>query len=312
MLAQHSKHAPNWFDEGFGGYFEGLQSDPYGDAVDDLHQEYLGTVRREVDDGTACPLDVLMEIKDIDYYGFAGARNVRWSKPSLYAQSWSIVHFLLTSPGEEVEEFEALVLRRVTTGRWSKGPLRRALVEVTERWRAHLAREDLGLIGDWMTQAWESMAEERYRGARMTASRVLGVDEHHRSARRVLAHACFAENDHEAALVSFERLLDDRPDDVDARLGATRSLVAIARATQTAETVEAAIASGQAASEIAPEPMRHVGLALCADAAEIVGDTSRALDFVREALRIKELPDVARTDLQAREQELVQRAIGKQ
>lgn len=314
VLSQHAKEPPNWFAEGFSRYIEGVRADPFGEPMTTLALDYFERVRADLEKETVCPLETLMELKDVDFYGFAGARNAKWSRPTLYAQSWSLLYFILRAEAADdaaMHAFVELLVARATSGRWKAAPLKRALPALSGGWRGMLASDDLDLIGGFIAKAWEALAEDDAATARMRASRALSFDEENRSARRALAHACFACRDYANAALSFERLLVTTPDDLDALLGVARSRLNIALTSQSPADAEAAILAGRSAADLAPPAQQHLGLGLCTDAAMILGDAPRALTFVREALRLRSLPQDARAALVDREQELIRRAIGK-
>ena len=311
VLREYAADAPIWFEEGLAGYFEGTRTDPYGGAVDRVHHEHLATVRKALADNNFCPLDQLMDLQHVEFYGLAGARNSDWSRQTLYAQSWSLLFYLLHAEEPDDQEFLRMVARRLNTGRWSQAKYRQALSELKARWIEFLQGDDLLELGLLVSRAWERLEQGEYFAARMDASRALSLESEHRSARRVLARAAYGEEDYLLASKLFDDLARERPNDLDALLGKARALLMLSGRTQDMAQAQAALEAGRRASMSAPVGKRHLGLLIAADAAERMDDLAGALKIVRDLLKLRGLPPEVRAQASEREQKLIKRSIGR-
>lgn len=308
VLLRYAKEPPVWFEEGWVAYFTGLGFDPYGGVISSVDEARLAEARDAVERDAHCPLEDLFELETVDFFGYAGASNHRFATNVLIAESWSLLHHLLDHAGDDDAPFVELLARRLSTGRDRESAVRETLPGLEQRWREGLADPATEMRARLLREAWEDLAAADAAAARMKASQVLGHDEGQVSARRVLAHAALHEQDYDAAVAAFDRLLEQRPDDLDALLGRGTAWLRLAIGEQRDGAAERAIDSGRRAAEVAPAGDRHRGLSLAADAADAAGDLGEALKLVREALRLRDLPSEARDVLRDRERELVRRA----
>lgn len=313
VLLQSAKNPPNWFEEGFAGYVEGLEPDEFGDAVDTIPSEHLAEARRALAAGAHCPLFELMELQDPQYYGIGGAENSQWPRATLYAQSWSLVYWMLRSADGEAARFRSRVVERLETGRWPQREFAEELAAAEPAWRAFIEDGVRELPGRSLAAARAALAAGDLATARGAASDALDLDPSSRAALRIIAAAALAEGDHENAALGYDRLLAATPDDVDALLGRARAFAAEAEAEQRDGATERAIEFGKraAAAAAASGQPSYPGVLLAADAAEAAGHSARALELVREARRMRGLPREVSAGLAEREQRLVKIAIGK-
>lgn len=311
-LLNWAKNPPNWFEEGFVAYFEGFVADELGDVIDTVHAQHLDAMRRAFQTEHYCPLFELMDLQDVDYFGYAGAKKLPWSRGTLTAESWSLVFFLLQTHDPEMTRFRKMVVEWLETGRWSQAAFRTALVPVEKKWRESIASDDQLLFGRTVKSGWEALKAGQFANARAKASSALAIDDRCRSARRVLARAAFGEGDFDTAASAYGHLIDDVATDQDALLGAADSLLASARKTQDAKTAEKALAAGRRAANALPEQLRYLGLLRAIDAAELTNDTKLALDLVRECQRSKGVPRETQNFLLEKETTLVKRSIGRE
>lgn len=311
VLRQFAGDPPIWFEEGLAGYFEGLRLDRFGDVVDPVNADRLTDVRKALAASAVCPLFELMDLQHIEFYGLAGARNSPWPRATLYAQSWAFLFFLLHSEDAATLRFRRLVAGRLATGRWDQSRYRKLLVELEPLWIEFIEEGGFEARGELLRQGWEYLEEGQTFAARMTAARVLERDEGSRSARRLLAWGAFRDEEYDIAIRQFERLVEDRYDDLDALLGSAYSAIAWARLEQGPERARQALEAGRRASERAPDGHRHEGLLIAADAAELMDDPKQALRQVREILRLKGVPEEVRSEVREREQRLIKQSIGR-
>jgi len=306
VLREYAGDAPIWFEEGLASYFEGIQSDPYGGAMDRVHHALLEVIREALAESDYCPLYQLMDLRHLDFYGLAGARQPEWPRETLYAQSWSLVFLLLHSAHPDDQEFLRLLARRLESGRWSQARYRQALSELEPRWIEFLQGGAFLELGALVSRSWARLEQGEYFAARMDASRALELDGQHRSARRVLARAAYAEEDYLIASRLFEGLARERPDDLDALLGRAQSLLMLA---DDEDRTRDALAAGRQASAQAPAGKRHLGLLIAIDAAEQLDDPGVSLKLVRELLQLRGVPPEVRAETLERERELIKRSI---
>src|SRR5262245_47463102 len=85
MLLNYGKNPPPWLREAVFALLEGLETDGYGDAVDLLNRGQLATIRGAIEREELCPLYELMDLRDPQFYGIAGApNNSKWPRQVLY------------------------------------------------------------------------------------------------------------------------------------------------------------------------------------------------------------------------------------
>lgn len=307
VLLRYAKEPPTWFEEGFVAYFSGFEFDPYGDKISSLDPERLDEARDAIERSLLCPLDVLMELETIDFFGYAGSSTKSYATNVLIAESWGLLFHLFDAGSDQDAAFLEILEGRLRASRYSKSKLKKELPRLDHRWR--LTMDDVGLQEEAavIRAAWAALKDGDTASARMKASQILGRDEQHRSARRVLAHTCLAEQDFDSAITAFDWLLETTADDVDALLGRSTAYLGLARTEQREGALEQALASGERAAQLAPPAERHIALVLCADAAEAGGDVRGALRFVRDAQKQDGLTEATRTALHERERELVRR-----
>ncbi len=311
-LLQWAKNPPNWFEEGFVAYFEGFVADELGDVIDTVHAQHLDAMRRAMRAESFCPLFELMDLQDIDFFGYAGAKKLPWSRGTLIAESWSLVFFLLQCKDPESAKFRGMVVEWLETGRWNQAAFRTTLAQIEPRWRAFVASDDQLLFGRTVRSGWDAFRRGDFKNARAKASSALGIDDRCRSARRLLARATYAEGDFDTSASAYQHLLEDVDHDLDALLGAADALLAAAKKSQDAKTAEAALAAGRRAATNAPVHLQYLGLLRAIEAAEVLNDTRRALDLVRECQRSKGVPRETQNLLIDKETKLVRRSIGRE
>ena len=311
VLRQYAANSPFWFEEGFAGYFEGLQVDPYGGATDLVNEKMLGVVRNALRDSSHCPLFELMDLQHVEFYGLAGARKSAWPRITLYAESWSLLFYLLSSGDPAAAQFLNLVARRLDSGRWSQARYRQTLKELEPLWKEYIKGDAFRELGELVRSAWARLEEGEYFAARMDAAKALEIDQHHRSARRVLARAAYGEEDYAASADLFQSLIDDDPKDLDALHCSARVLLTLAEESGDRQQALKAISVAEAASRVAPAGKRHLGLLIAVEGAEQIQDFKKALALVREILRLREVPSEVRARVTAQEQALIKRSIGR-
>ncbi|MBK6939118.1 MAG: DUF1570 domain-containing protein [Planctomycetes bacterium] len=312
VLLQFAKNPSNWFEEGFAGYFQGLHTDPFGDAIDRVDAEMLKSIREALERDRICPLFELLDLQDIEFYGLAGAKQSPWPRSVLYAQSWSLVYWMFES-GEDVAkrllEFE---VQRSTTGRWDQTAAKKLLVEVEPAWRAFIGRDDLSGFSGLVRDAWTALGKGNAEDARWLATKALENDESCRSALRVLGKATLEQGDFDVAEHCFSELLREQADDYDAAFGLARAQHGqFVLDPQDRTLLATVIASGTRAAELAPLGRAHEGSVLAADAAEAAGSVDEALRLVRVALKSRGLPTDVASTLRDRERALIKKSIGK-
>ncbi|MFH0944472.1 MAG: hypothetical protein V2A76_04670 [Planctomycetota bacterium] len=311
VLREHAPDAPIWFEEGFAGYFEGLQIDPYGGTMDLVNEELLSTVRDALRNSSYCPLFDLMDLQHVEFYGLAGARKSDWPRATLYAESWSLLFYLLSADDPDAAQFLNLVVRRLSSGRWSQTLHRQLLKELEPRWIEFLQADSFREVGELVRSAWVRLEQGEYFAARMDAAKALELDRGHRSARRVLARAAYGEEDYVTAANLFQGLVDDDPNDLDALLCSARALLMLAgRSGDRQQTLEA-ISAGVTASRAAPIGKQHLGLLIAVEGAEQMQDLKQALELVRDILRLRGVPSEVRARVTELEQALIKRSIGR-
>ncbi|MBI4880832.1 MAG: tetratricopeptide repeat protein [Planctomycetes bacterium] len=311
VLHEYSKNLPLWFAEGFACYIEGIEVDAYGDPLQTVDTTRLNTIRRALASGTICPMYDLMELKEIEFYGREGAKELPWDRNIVYAQSWSLVYYLLAVAEGEDREFAGLVAKRLDTGQWSQAAFKRILPELEGRWRDFLARDDLVRLDVLTTEARRELDQGRFSSAREAALKALDLDRKRRAARRVLAESCVALGLYEEALVACDRLLADEEADPDAHLCRARALLGQAGARQQPDLAGEARAVALHAVDLLPEQEKFRGLLLAIQVDESRDDVKGALELLRRALALKHVPQEVRSDLLEREQALIKRAIGR-
>lgn len=312
VLLQFAKNPSNWFEEGFAGYFQGFDTDAYGDPVDRVDAEMLKPIREALERDRSCPLFELLDLQDIEFYGLAGAKQSPWPRSVLYAQSWSLVFWMFESGDDVARRFLEFEVERLTSGRWDQTEAKKLLAEVEPAWRAFIERDDLTSFGGLVRDAWTALGKGDAEDARWLATKALDLDESCRSALRVLGKAALAQADHDVAEHCFAELLRGRPDDYDAALGlAHAQREQFALEPQDGALRAAAIASGIRAAELAPLGDAHEGYVLAADVAEAAGSIDEALRLVRLALKSRGLDTDVSTALRERERTLIKKSIGK-
>lgn len=312
VLLQFAKSPSNWFEEGFAGYFQGFETDAYGDAVDRIDADMMKQIRDGLERDRICPLDELIDLADVDFYGLAGARPSPWPRSVLNAESWSLVYWMFESKDDVAKRLLEFEAERLTSGRWNRGEAKELLEAVEPAWREFIQRDDLTAFGELVRGAWTALGKGEVGDARWMATRALDLDESCRSALRVLGKASLAQDDHEVAEHCFLELLRERQDDADAALGiATVQFEQFELEPQDTNLLTTVIASGTRASELAPLGQGHLGYGLAAEAAELAGSFDEALRLVRLAQKARGLPSDVAATLRERERALIKKSIGK-
>ncbi|MFO0985657.1 MAG: DUF1570 domain-containing protein, partial [Planctomycetota bacterium] len=116
VLREHAKNPPLWFDEGLAEYIGSRQHDAFGDVLVTVDRSHLETLRSAFAANRICPLYQLMELKEIEFYGRAGTKKLPWDRSITYAESWSLVYFLLHATAAEDRDFLQLVVQRLESG----------------------------------------------------------------------------------------------------------------------------------------------------------------------------------------------------
>ncbi len=311
VLHDYSKNLPLWFAEGFACYIESIEVDQHGDPLRTVDTTRLLAIRRALKSDTICPMYDLMELKEVEFYGREGAKALPWDRGIVYAQSWSLVYYLLAVAEGEDREFAALVTRRLDTGQWSQAGFRRMLPDLEARWRDFLARDDLVRLDVLTTEARRELDQGHFSAAREAAQKALDLDRRRRAARRVLAESCVALGLYEEALVACDRLLAEKEADAEAHLCRARALLGQAATRQEPALADEARAVTLHGVDLLPEREKYRGLLLAIQIDESQDDVKGALELVRRTLALKHVPQEVRADLLEREQALIKKAIGR-
>lgn len=312
VLGNHSKNAPPWLREAVFGWLEGLETDRFGDPIDYLNRNRLADMRRVVETGAYCPLYELMDLREPQFYGVAGApQNSPWPRETLYAESWSILYFLWSSKEPSDQKLMKAVAERLDTGRWSQAAHEKSLKEMEPRWKSFLAQDLAGSAGDLRRQAWEAFERGDPRLARDLAADAVRLDEESISGHRVLAHAAFGAGDWSTSIRSFDAIKKRRPSDGDAAVGMARALLSRGKEKRDHVDFDDAITAATGAAPQLPAKDRVLAYEIAAEAAEAKDDAKGALKWVREARRQKGLSSEHDMKLALWEERLVQAAIGK-
>jgi tetratricopeptide (TPR) repeat protein len=312
VFLQFARNPSNWFEEGFAGYFQGIDTDAYGDAIDRIDADMLKQIREAIERDRICPLEELLDLQDIEFYGLAGAKQSPWPRAVLYAQSWSLVYWMLESNEDVAKRLLAFEVERSTTGRWDQARGKQLVAEVEPAWRAFVQRDDLTGFGGLVRDAWAAFGKGEVEDARWLATKALDLDESCRSSLRVLGKSAFAQGDSDVAEHCFSELLRGRADDADAALGLAQALSQrFALEPQDAQLLKAVIDAGTRAAELAPLGSGHRGYAIAADAAELAGSFDEALRLVRLAQKARGIGADELKALRDRERSLIKKSIGK-
>ncbi len=312
MMDNYSKTAPPWLREAIFCYLEGLTTDPYGDPIDFLNHERLDQIRHAVERNEYCPLYELMDLREPQFYGIAGAvNNSKYPRETLYSESWAIFYFLSGSPEPQDKALFKAVGERLETGRWSQSQFEKALAELEPRWKQFLSGDAGGRAGQLRAEAWQALGKNDPRRARDLAAEAVTLDKSSASAQRALGHASLAVGDPVAAMASFSDLKKLRPKDADAALGYAKACLLRAKASGDAKDFDAAIEAATSAGETLPMKERYQAYWLAAEIADAKGDTKATLKWVRETRKQKGLTTDLDKQLAEWEEKLVKAAIGK-
>lgn len=308
IVAEFVKNAPIWFNEGLASYIGAMELDPYGDPIVLVSEKKLKRMRWAFKQNKHAPLYDLMDMQWLEFYGRQGTKKLQWDRTTVYAESWSLVFFLLHATGEEDKEFAEKVAERIDTGRWKQSAFKKTLEKMEPRWRAFIDREDL-IKADKASRAthkaWSNKDAAR---AIEKAKETLAIDPDRRSAARILGEASVASGAPADAIPVFRELLKHGESE-SLQMGMARALVAVSRSMNDPKLAKEARTAAMRASELAPNQRAYDALVLAADACELMGDTKGALRCVRDALKEKALPATMRKPLRDREHLLVRRAI---
>ncbi len=306
VLLDHGQNPPLWFLEGFAAYFEGWHSDPFGDPMHFQNEARLSVIRQALEREVTCPLFELMDMQAVQYYGLWGAESSKWSRSTLYAQSWSLFDYLLHAPDPDDQEVLRKVAERVDTGRWDQGWFEQRLAALEPRWREFVADDAAQRrVADLVSAAWDSLYDDDpHRGLGFAAA-ALELAPDLLSARRAYARALFGTGEFAAAGDAFEDYSTRRPGDYDALLSAAVCRLRLVEETGGRDDAERAIASARRAAGSAARDDRARALSVGADAADAISDTKLALRLVREALKVKGISGDLRVTLRQREASLV-------
>lgn len=308
VLAEFVKNAPIWFDEGFASYIGAVEVDAHGDPITLVDEKKIQRMRHVLRTGEYAPLYDLMDMKWLEFFGKAGTKKLQWDRATMYAQSWSLVYFLLNAVDPADRELAEKLAERVDTGRWSQAAFKRMLPELESRWRAFLERDDLIAADGHARAAWSAWTRRDATKAAEEAKAALAIDPERRAMSRVLAEASLAAGAPADAVPVFRALLEAGESEASC-FGLASALLALAAQVQDGAIAEEARDAALRAAELAPRGRGYDALVLAADACEQMGDADAALGCVRKALAEKAIPAELRSALREREQALVRRVI---
>jgi tetratricopeptide (TPR) repeat protein len=312
MLGNYSKNSPPWIEEAIFGYFEGIEADAFGDVIDVLNRQRHADMRRVLETGKYCPLFDLMDMREDQFYGLAGApNNSLYPRETLYAESWSILYFLVVSPEPADRKLLAAVAERIDTGRWSQAGQAKALAEMEPRWKTFLTGDAAGHVGQLRRDAWEKFNRGDARAARDLAAEAVNLDKSNVSGHRALAHAALAAGDFTTAIASFAELRKLRPKDADAGIGHAKALLARGKEKSDKVDLDDAVTAATSAGATIAIKDRHTAYEIAAEACEAKSEPKAALKWVREARKQKGLTFEHDKMLAEWEDRLMKAAIGK-
>lgn len=312
MLLNYSKNAPPWLREGIFCYFEGLEVDRFGDVIDTMNEQRKSAIRSALQRGDFAPLFDLMDMRETQFYGLAGApNNSRWPRSTLEAESWSILYFVTLSEDPADRWMLKSIGERLDTGRWAQGATAKYLEGMEPRWREFLSSDSVGALGQTLKSAWAALERGDARSARDLGANAVGMSPTNPSAQRVLGHAALQAGDSQAAITSFEALKKLRPKDGDAWMGHARGLMIAAQEKSQPGAFDTAAAQAVAAAEHLPMMKRYEAYVLAAEIHEAKGDVKNTLKWVREARKQKGLSQDYDKQLEEWEGRLMRAAIGK-
>jgi len=308
IVAEVVKNAPIWFNEGLASYVGAMELDRYGDPIVLVSEKKLKRMRWAFKQNKHAPLYDLMDMQWLEFYGKQGTKKLQWDRTTMYAQSWSLVFFLLHATSEEDKEFAEKVAERIDTGRWKQTAFKKTLGKLEPRWRSFVDREDLIKADKASRAAHKAWSANDAARAIEKAKETLAIDPDRRSVARILGEASVASGAPAEAIPVFRELLKQGESE-SLCMGMARALIAVSKSINDSELAKEARAAAMRASELAPNQRAYDALALAADACELMGDTKGALHCVREALKEKALPAAKRKPLRDRERLLVKRSI---
>lgn len=312
VLFNHSKNPAPWLREAIFGWTEGLETDRFGDPIDFMNRERLADMRRVVESGAYCPLYELMDMREPQFYGLAGApNNSPYPRETLYAESWSILYFLWQSKEPADIKLLAAVGERLDSGRWSQAAYQKALEELEPRWKTFVSGSLAGSPGDLRRSAWNALDRGDAREARDLAAEAVRLDDSNISGHRALAHASLAAGDWGAAIKSFAEIRKRRAADTDAAIGHARALLSRGKEKHDRVDFDDAIAAATTAAPLLPVKQRHLAYEVAAEACEAKDDAKSALKYVREARKQKGLSFEHDKQLAEWEERLLKAAISK-
>lgn len=310
ILHEYVKNPPIWFNEGLATYIGNIQRDDSGDPLATVNRGHIQEVQRALQQERTCPLEELLELGSIEFYGREGTKELPWDRGILYAQSWSLVYFLIEVAEGEDGEIAREIFERMDSGRFRPARFRKRLPELEENWKRFLD-DDTRLERDRLTRkAHELLREQKWPEALEAATAVLAQDSTRRAARRVAAEASLGLAEHDAAITHMTELLAQRPEDPPTQMRLAELHLAKAEVRQdpvaAGKAVELAIdvAEQLPASEVYPVYL------FASKAAEYQGDLSAALEHLRAALGLRNVPGELRRELKRRENDLMRRAAG--